>query len=65
MKITGNQKKSNLSDDLMQDSMVNMMEQSTFKLITNENEIEVTNKTPGKENMPLTKQSISLQMNFF
>ena len=55
-----NEKSNHKSDDMMQDSMVNVMEQSSFKLATNTNEIEVTNLTPGKENAPLNKHSVDL-----
>ena len=44
----------------MKESIVNVMEQSSFILATNTNEIEVINKTPGKENVPLTKNSVGL-----
>jgi hypothetical protein len=54
------QQKSNHSEEMMQESMVNVMEQSSFKLATNTNEIEVTNLTKGKENAPLNKQSVGL-----
>ena len=54
------QQKSNHSSDMMQESMVNVMEQSSFKLATNTNEIEVTNLTKGKENAPLNKHSVDL-----
>ena len=54
------QQKSNHSEEMMQESMVNVMEQSSFKLATNTNEIEVTNLTKGKENAPLNKQTVEL-----
>lgn len=53
-------KKSSTEEELMQDSMINLIKQSSYKLATNTDEIEVTNKTPGKEMLPLNKDSVGL-----
>ena len=51
--------------DSVQDSMVNIMNTSNFELVTKQNEVQVTNNTPGKTHLPLNKNSVNLKMNFF
>ena len=47
----------------VQDSIVNVMEESQFGLVTAKEEVSVTNFASGDK--PLTKANIGLVLNFF
>ena len=50
----------------MQCSVVNMQNDPSFVLATNQNEIQVMNRTPGLEHLDdVNIQSVDLQLDYF